>query len=45
MNDTSQRFRPAGVDAQAHSICMQARDDARAYEPFVAKQRPVFEGD
>jgi enoyl-CoA hydratase/carnithine racemase len=41
----------AGVDeaiemeAQAQAILMQNRDFRRAYEAFVAKQKPVFEGD
>ncbi len=33
------------AEAQAQAICMQTRDFARAYEAFVARQRPVFEGD
>ena len=33
------------AEAEAQSICMQTRDFARAYRAFVAKQRPVFEGD
>jgi enoyl-CoA hydratase/carnithine racemase len=32
------------VEAEAQSICMQTQDFARAYRAFVAKQRPVFEG-
>jgi enoyl-CoA hydratase/carnithine racemase len=32
-------------EAQAQAICMQTQDFARAYHAFVAKQRPVFEGD
>ncbi|HEX4927245.1 MAG TPA: enoyl-CoA hydratase family protein [Burkholderiales bacterium] len=41
----------AGVDeaiemeAQAQAILMQNRDFRRAYEAFVAKRKPVFEGD
>ena len=31
-------------EAQAQAICMQTRDYARAYRAFVAKSRPVFEG-
>src|SRR5690625_4188402 len=31
-------------EAQAQAICMQTQDFHRAYEAFVAKQRPVFEG-
>jgi enoyl-CoA hydratase/carnithine racemase len=33
------------AEAQAQAICMQTKDYERAYEAFVAKQRPVFEGD
>lgn len=33
------------AEAQAQAICMQTRDFARAYHAFVAKQKPVFEGD
>ena len=33
------------AEAQAQAICMQTRDFERAYRAFVAKQRPVFEGD
>jgi enoyl-CoA hydratase/carnithine racemase len=33
------------AEAQAQAICMQTRDFRRAYEAFVAKQKPVFEGD
>jgi len=33
------------MEAQAQAICMQTRDFRRAYEAFVAKQKPVFEGD
>jgi enoyl-CoA hydratase/carnithine racemase len=32
-------------EAQAQAICMQTQDFTRAYEAFLAKQRPVFEGD
>ena len=32
-------------EAQAQAICMQTRDFERAYRAFVAKERPVFEGD
>lgn len=31
-------------EAQAQAICMQTQDFHRAYEAFVARQRPVFEG-
>jgi enoyl-CoA hydratase/carnithine racemase len=33
------------AEAQAQAICMQTEDFRRAYEAFVAKQRPVFSGD
>lgn len=33
------------AEAQAQAICMQGQDFHRAYHAFVAKQRPVFEGD
>jgi enoyl-CoA hydratase/carnithine racemase len=33
------------AEAQAQAICMQTKDFARAYRAFVAKQRPVFQGD
>lgn len=32
-------------EAQAQAICMQGNDFKRAYDAFVAKQTPVFEGD
>jgi enoyl-CoA hydratase/carnithine racemase len=32
------------AEAQAQAICMQTRDFERAYDAFVAKQKPVFEG-
>jgi enoyl-CoA hydratase/carnithine racemase len=32
------------AEAQAQAICMLTEDFARAYRAFVAKQRPVFEG-
>jgi enoyl-CoA hydratase/carnithine racemase len=32
-------------EAQAQAICMQTRDFERAYRAFVAKERPMFEGD
>jgi enoyl-CoA hydratase/carnithine racemase len=31
-------------EAQAQAICMLTQDFTRAYEAFVAKQRPLFEG-
>ncbi len=33
------------AEAQAQAICMQTKDFRRAYESFVAKQKPTFEGD
>ncbi len=33
------------AEAQAQAVCMQTRDFRRAYDAFVAKQKPVFEGD
>ena len=33
------------AEAQAQAICMQTKDFVRAYDAFVAKQRPVFQGD
>ncbi len=32
------------AEAQAQAICMQTKDYERAYEAFVNKSRPVFEG-
>jgi enoyl-CoA hydratase/carnithine racemase len=32
------------AEAQAQAICMQTDDFARAYQAFVKKERPVFEG-
>ena len=32
------------AEAQAQAICMQTKDFERAYNAFVAKQKPVFEG-
>jgi enoyl-CoA hydratase/carnithine racemase len=32
-------------EAQAQAICMQTQDFTRAFDAFVAKERPVFEGD
>jgi enoyl-CoA hydratase/carnithine racemase len=32
------------AEAQAQAICMQGQDFHRAYHAFVAKQKPVFEG-
>jgi enoyl-CoA hydratase/carnithine racemase len=33
------------AEAQAQAICMQSQDFRRAYEAFVAKRTPAFEGD
>ena len=33
------------AEAQAQAICMQGQDFHRAYHAFVAKVKPVFEGD
>ena len=33
------------AEAQAQAICMQTEDFKRAYNAFVAKEKPVFEGD
>lgn len=33
------------AEAQAQAICMQTTDFERAYNAFVDKQKPVFEGD
>ncbi len=33
------------TEAQAQAICMRTKDFARAYETFVSKQKPEFEGD
>jgi enoyl-CoA hydratase/carnithine racemase len=33
------------AEAQAQAICMQGEDFRRAYRAFVAKERPVFQGD
>jgi len=32
------------AEAQAQAICMQAQDFRRAYDAFVAKQKPTFAG-
>lgn len=32
------------AEAQAQALCMLTEDFRRAYQAFVAKQRPVFEG-
>jgi len=36
------RFHRSGSACQA--ICVQTKDYERAYEAFVAKSKPVFEG-
>jgi enoyl-CoA hydratase/carnithine racemase len=33
------------MEAQAQAVCMQTNDFHRAYEAFVAKRKPVFQGD
>jgi enoyl-CoA hydratase/carnithine racemase len=33
------------AEARAQAVCMETNDFRRAYEAFVAKQRPQFEGD
>ncbi|MGH6989624.1 MAG: enoyl-CoA hydratase family protein [Stellaceae bacterium] len=33
------------AEAQAQAICMETEDFKRAYRAFVARERPVFEGD
>lgn len=33
------------AEAEAQAICMQTKDFRRAYDAFVAKQKPIFEGD
>ena len=33
------------AEAQAQAICMRTRDFERAYRAFVAKEKPIFEGD
>jgi enoyl-CoA hydratase/carnithine racemase len=32
------------AEAQAQAICMQTKDYERAYEAFVAKAKPIFQG-
>jgi enoyl-CoA hydratase/carnithine racemase len=32
------------AEAQAQAICMQTQDFRRAYDAFVAKEKPVFGG-
>ena len=33
------------AEAQAQAICMQTKDFERVYHAFVAKEKPIFEGD
>jgi enoyl-CoA hydratase/carnithine racemase len=33
------------AEAQAQALCMNTQDFRRAYQAFVAKETPVFEGD
>jgi enoyl-CoA hydratase/carnithine racemase len=33
------------AEAEAQAVCMESRDFQRAYEAFVAKQKPKFAGD
>lgn len=33
------------AEAQAQAICMQTNDFKRAYDAFIEKQKPVFQGD
>ena len=33
------------AEAQAQAICMQGKDFTRAFDAFVAKEKPVFGGD
>jgi enoyl-CoA hydratase/carnithine racemase len=33
------------TEAEAQATCMQTKDFERAYNAFVAKQKPKFEGD
>jgi enoyl-CoA hydratase/carnithine racemase len=33
------------AEAQAQALCMQGNDFTRAYEAFIAKEKPVFGGD
>jgi hypothetical protein len=32
------------AEAQAQALCMLTQDFTRAYEAFVARRQPVFEG-
>ncbi|HSW08859.1 MAG TPA: enoyl-CoA hydratase, partial [Aquabacterium sp.] len=33
------------AEAQAQALCMLTEDFKRAYDAFVAKEKPVFQGD
>ena len=33
------------AEAQAQALCMQTKDFSRAYEAFIKKEKPLFEGD
>ena len=33
------------AEAQAQALCMQTKDFSRAYQAFINKQKPCFEGD
>ena len=33
------------AEAQAQAICMQTKDFERAYQAFIKKEKPVFQGD
>ena len=33
------------AEAEAQAVCMETQDFHRAYNAFVAKQKPKFEGD
>lgn len=33
------------AEAQAQVLCMQTKDFSRAYQAFINKQKPCFEGD
>ena len=43
----NERFEPAQIEAeaQAQALCMLTQDFGRAYEAFVARRKPVFQGD
>jgi enoyl-CoA hydratase/carnithine racemase len=33
------------AEAQAQAICMQTKDFERAYQAFIVKEKPIFQGD